>query len=103
MEELETELRRLDLWEEESPPDMALASKQPFCFDTLSFTQWLQWVFIPRTRSVLRLHTSLPSYSSIRPLAEEALRDHEGGGRLIGLIDRFDRLINSTCKAEARH
>ncbi|OYW90485.1 MAG: pseudouridine synthase, partial [Pseudomonadales bacterium 32-61-5] len=39
---IERELRVLGVWEALSPDPQALASREPFCVDTLSFEQWLQ-------------------------------------------------------------
>ena len=44
---IEAQLRQLNLWEEEAPTAEALASSEPFAIDTLSFTQWLQFIFLP--------------------------------------------------------
>lgn len=70
---LERELRRLDAWETQLPEPSRLASEVPFCHDTLEFTQWVQWVFIPRFRAVLEGDHPLPTASAIAPIAEDAL------------------------------
>ena len=36
---IEAELRKAGLWESEPPPREAIASSQPFCYDTLELTQ----------------------------------------------------------------
>jgi uncharacterized protein YqcC (DUF446 family) len=62
----------------------------------MRFTQWLQWVFVPRTRALLDAAGPMPETSGIRPMAEEALRDC--GWKtipLIVLLDRFDRMIDA--------
>lgn len=46
--ELTAELQRLERWQADHPGSEALASELPFCVDTLSFDQWLQFVLIPR-------------------------------------------------------
>lgn len=93
--DMEAELRRLDLWEPCRPPPAALLSTQPFCFDTLSFTQWLQWVFIPKVRGLITAGAALPANSDIYPLAEHVFdRPDYDGAALLELIGRFDSLIN---------
>ena len=92
---IEAEMRRIALWEQESPEPAALASLMPFCHDTLSFPQWLQWVFLPKMKQVLESGQDIPASSDIHPLAEYALADHpEEIQQLLLLIERFDRLIN---------
>ena len=93
--DIEAELRRLDLWEQEPPSAAALASTEPFCVDTLSFTQWLQFVFIPRMYALLEMERLPPGRCEIRPLAEQYFSE----GRLptaglIAAIGRLDELLN---------
>ncbi|MDZ7925176.1 MAG: YqcC family protein [Marinagarivorans sp.] len=40
------ELKRLGEWQATPPSPAQLASQWPFCVDTLTFYQWLQWVFV---------------------------------------------------------
>lgn len=76
--DMESGLRRLDLWEVAPPAPERLASAVPFCHDTLEFTQWLQWVFIPRMRAVLEGGHPLPADCSIAPIAEDAFARIDG-------------------------
>ncbi|WGL17534.1 YqcC family protein [Microbulbifer bruguierae] len=72
--ELEAELRNLDLWDAESPSAEALASTQPFCVDTLTLPQWLQFVFLPRMSQLVEMEMPLPKECGIAPMAEEFFR-----------------------------
>ncbi len=93
---IEREMRRLGLWEACPPPPQAFESNFPFCFDTLELHQWMEWVFIPRTRAILEAGLSLPEKSAIRPLAEESFRRFAlDTDRLEGLIGELDELINA--------
>ena len=100
--EIEAELRRRDRWEMQRPPTEYLASREPFCCDTLQVTQWLQWIFLPRMKVVLEGHEALPTESSIAAYAEECFRnDPEPWGRLIELLQRYDDLIGEAALAAA--
>ncbi|MBX2859429.1 MAG: YqcC family protein [Cellvibrionaceae bacterium] len=68
---LETELRELQLWQNQPPSKEALASTQPFCLDTLELHQWLQFVFIKRISQLLDSGGALPNRCDITPYAEE--------------------------------
>lgn len=68
--DVERELRVLGLWEDVEPSVEALASIQPFAVDTLSFTQWLQFIFIFKMRSFIE-EDNLPNSCAIAPMAEE--------------------------------
>jgi uncharacterized protein YqcC (DUF446 family) len=93
---LEQTMRRADAWDAEAPPRRLLTSKQPFCYDTLTFLQWLQWQMIPRMRQILDNHEDLPRNSAILPYAEEFVSDaHDDSRELLRLIGRFDELIST--------
>src|SRR5690554_1316710 len=70
LSELEAELQALGWWEAQAPSKLALQSQQPFCVDTLEFSQWLQWVFIPRMHSLAMSEDALPSQCAIYEMAE---------------------------------
>lgn len=95
--EIEAEMRTIGLWEEHRPPAEALASSAPFCFDTLEFTQWVQWILLPRVVQMIEQQQPWPKASDIAPLAEERLKvlDHDTD-RLLKLISDFDALINGS-------
>ncbi|MEG9488561.1 YqcC family protein [Mannheimia indoligenes] len=73
--DLEIALRVNQLWEATPPSPEALANEQPFCVETLTPTQWLQWVFIPRMRAILEATADLPRNFAITPYLEEALKN----------------------------
>lgn len=92
---IEAEMRRIALWESQAPDEQAMASLMPFCHDTMGFSQWLQWVFLPRMKAVLESQQDYPASSDIHPLAEYSLAEHgEKIHQLLALIARFDAFIN---------
>jgi len=92
---IEIELRELDVWQHEPLPDEAFESSQPFCLDTMEFTQWLQFVFLDRMKSLVEAGHPLPSVSGIAPMAEEHFRGRpESGDGLIQALDEMDRLLS---------
>lgn len=95
--ELEAELRRLGLWEDESPAAERLASRLPFCHDTLEFHQWLQWVFVPRLGELLGSGAELPHASGIAPLAEMTFAECQiEAEELVSILGRIDALLNAS-------
>ena len=92
---IEMELRRLRLWASDSPSDEALASAVPFAVDTLLFTEWLQFIFLPRMKALLENDAPLPTVSGMAPMAEEYFRGvRHDGGQLIRLLQTMDRLLS---------
>ena len=93
--DIEAELRQLNLWEAQTPSAEALASTEPFCVDTLNFTQWLQFIFIPRMYALVNVAQLPPGRCDIKPLAEEYFRNSRlDVARLQQSLGHLDRLIN---------
>lgn len=93
---IEAELRRLGLWSDTRPSAAALRSQMPFCFDTLAFEQWLQWVLLPRIWALLQQGAPLPPHSGIAPLAEVYFEQQAVEATdLIALLREFDRLLET--------
>lgn len=90
--DLEQELRALGLWAALPPPPVALASREPFCIDTLAFEGWLQWVFIPRMAQVIEAGGAVPAGCNIQPMGEEVFAHlgHRADG-LLAILGRVDR------------
>lgn len=100
--EVEANLRISGMWDAYQPAQEALVSSQPFCFDTLRFEQWLQWIFLPRMKQILEHSKPLPSKSSIFVYAQETLHKYDPpAANLLTLIKRFDDLI--AIQSAARH
>ena len=92
---IELELRELEVWEHEPLPDEAFQSTQPFCLDTMEFTQWVQFVFLDRMKTLVEAGHSLPSVSGIAPMAEEHFRGRpESGDGLIQALENMDQLLS---------
>ena len=69
--DIEKELRELRLWDSEMISEKALASEQPFAVDTMTFPQWLQFIFLPRMYFIIEQQLQLPGNCGISPMAEE--------------------------------
>jgi len=94
--DIEAQLRQLDQWDPVPPPPEALASKQPFCIDTLTLPQWLQFVFLPTLYAMLEEGRSLPDRCGIAPMAEEYFRGTGlGGAELVAALVRIDELLTN--------
>jgi uncharacterized protein YqcC (DUF446 family) len=69
--DIESELRTLGLWQHVPPSEKAMASDQPFCVDTLTLPQWLQFIFLPTLYGLIEQGRELPDRCSVAPMAEE--------------------------------
>lgn len=93
--QIEVQLKLLQLWQLDHPSVEALASREPFCCDTLKFEQWLQFVLIPRMGALIAGDHALPTAIAVAPMAEESFKDLGGNAtELINLIRAFDQLLS---------
>ena len=69
--DLEKELRESKLWAEQSPAPETLLSTEPFSIDLLTFTEWLQFIFLPKMYATIEASEDLPQSCSIAPMAEQ--------------------------------
>lgn len=92
--ELERHLRELSLWADVALSAHQLASTEPFCVDTLSFPEWLQFIFLPRMSVIIEAQIPLPAKSQIAPMAEEFFQGQlVNGAQVCAVLLRFDKLI----------
>lgn len=89
------EMEMQKLWAEQSPSADALASTQPFCVDTLMFSEWIQWLMIPRLQMMITQQMPLPQNSNMHAMAEEAFKTlNADTTQLESLIQQLDKALN---------
>jgi uncharacterized protein YqcC (DUF446 family) len=92
--DIEARLRQLGLWDKLPPSAEALASDQPFCIDTLTLPQWLQFIFLPTIYRMLEQQQPLPDRCAIAPMAEEFFRGSGlATGELLIALQQIDELL----------
>ena len=75
IEEIEREMKISGLWQSTPLPEETYAFTRAFAGDTMAYTQWLQFVFIPRVREVVAGRGDLPATSSV---AAQGVRELDG-------------------------
>lgn len=94
--DIEGQLRQLGMWDKIPPSSQALLSTEPFCVDTLTLPQWLQFIFIPTIYSMLEQQEALPERCGIAPMAEEFFRGTGLAiGKLVTSLERMDELLSA--------
>ncbi len=94
---VERELRRVGLWQSEPPPAEAFENDKPFCVDTMTFPQWLQFVMMERLEQLLHKGASMPAYCDTAPMAEEYFKAEGIEARaLIEAVRELDRLVTAS-------
>lgn len=107
---IEAEMKRLDMWQSEPLSSDSYEIKEAFGKDKMSFTQWLQFIFIPKVRGLILSNGPWPinsevsiyaaqqylffSASPIDPhqLMTNGSVDHRES-KLVALLSEFDKLF----------
>ena len=92
-DEIEAEMRSIGFWQTTPPRPEQLHFKQAFAMDTMTFAQWLQFIFLPRVREAIASN-EFPSSSSV---GAQAVREFDGdpdADRLVILLSEFDALFD---------
>lgn len=93
IDRIETELKRIGYWREEPLPPEMYQFTQAFAMDTMPFSYWLQFIFIPRVRSIIEEKGQFPRASMV---AAQAVREFDGvpeTSELISALSDFDALF----------
>ncbi len=103
LDELESALAAAKLLENDLPSKAALSSDAPFCYDSLQYHQWLQFVFLPKTRELVSEEAVPAARSQIAPFVEHEM---SGSGKYYGeiliAVKRLDKLLGALFVHEQR-
>ena len=103
LQQIEITMQQQGLWCAQSPSVLALASTSPFCIDTMSFCEWLQFVFIVKMGALVKQQLPLPQNMAIHPMAEEAFKPLAADTRQLSeLILAFDQLLTNYTTARSK-
>lgn len=104
LQQLEEDLKDLDLWSPASPAADAFESTTPFFHDRMAFSDWLQWVLIPRFRSLLDARLPFPDNCAIAPMAEvQYANKGPEYARLIRTLHELDKHVMAASRDETTH
>src|SRR5262249_32826861 len=93
--------RRIGFWQNQPLLPEQMGFTQAFAMDTMTFTQWLQFVFLPRVREAAASN-QFPSNSSV---GTQAVREFDGdpeAGDLVTLLSEFDALLDTPATVAIR-
>ncbi len=95
IQKIESVMQDLELYASVCPDGSAFESSAPFCYDTMSFLEWLQWVMFPKTLELIAREMPLPTVCEIHPLAEEEFKLLEQEtDALLEEVLKLDQLFN---------
>ncbi len=89
---IEAEMRKIGFWQSEPLRPEQLEFTQAFAMDTMTYAQWLQFIFLPRVREAVASN-QFPSSSSVGTQAVREFDCAPNADRLITLLAEFDGLF----------
>ena len=92
LEQIEAEMRQIGMWQGEALRPEQMEFTEAFAMDTMAFSQWLQFIFLPRVREAVAAN-HFPGSSSV---GAQAVREFDGvteASGLITLLSEFDGLF----------
>lgn len=92
--EIEAEMNRIGYWCAEPLPESAYDFHMAFAMDTMAFVQWLQFVFVPRVKSIIQQRGEFPASSQVGAQAIREFDSDPQAGRLVSLLCEFDSLFD---------
>ncbi len=102
MSRLQGELERLGLWSDTAPDARNINQEIPFCHDTLSLAEWLQWIFLPTLEEMLHRGANLPDKCEISAYADMVLPQQlseQDISELMEILRTFDEVLSQPRKA----
>lgn len=91
---IEDQLRQLQFWQNALPSAEAFASDLPFCYDTMAFPQWLQFIFLQKMHKLVLHISALPKACAIAPYAEEYFKSVDADTQTLSAhLAEIDKLL----------
>jgi len=91
--EIEDEMKRAGLWQEIPLRPEQYEFRQAFAMDTMAFSQWLQFIFVPRVKEIAASGGQFPAKSMVGAQAVREFDTQPGAERLVELLSEFDALF----------
>ena len=91
--EIEAEMRRIGMWQDQPIAHGQLDVKAAFGADKISFDQWLQFVFVPRVNEIVAVGGQFPSTSQVAAQAHREWDNRDNVDVLLKLLRDFDGIF----------
>ena len=92
LEQIESEMLRIGMWQDKPLEPDQYDFRAAFAGDTMTFSQWLQFIFIPNVRSAAA-SGKFPASSQVAARAVRELDGMDEASGLIHLLGEFDALF----------
>lgn len=91
---IELELKRLNVWSSEPIAEEKFNNMGAFGSKTMAFTEWLQFVLIPKVQAIIENKGLFPQKSNTATFAFREFDGWDEAKPLVDLLRGFDELFN---------
>ncbi len=91
---IEAAMREAGMWQDQPLPDEAYQFTKAFAMDTMAFSQWLQFIFLARIRSIIEERGKFPAQSMVAAQAVREFDTVREASEVSSVLSQFDRWIN---------
>ena len=91
--EIIEEMKRIGYWQADPLPVEAYDFRLAFAADTMSFEQWLRFVFVPRVNQIIAEKGDFPSQSQVGTAALKNFDGDDKASKLVRMLNEFDALF----------
>lgn len=82
------------VWETQRPPDSAFEDMGAFGMNSMPFTDWLRWVFVPNVERLITSNGPWPTSSQVSAKAAREGDTDEVVSSLVPALSAFDQLFS---------
>jgi uncharacterized protein YqcC (DUF446 family) len=98
IQEIEDMMEKLGYWQTEPLAPEAYDFKMAFGIDTMAFSQWLQFILVPRVHEIIETKGEFPPESHVAAQAVRELSGDPEGSELVRVLAEFDDLFGKESK-----
>jgi uncharacterized protein YqcC (DUF446 family) len=86
-------MKRIGYWSNDPLPEEAYDFREAFAMDTMAFSQWLQFILLPRVRLIIEQEGDFPTESMVGVQAAREFDGDADAAHLVSLLSEFDALF----------
>ena len=96
LDKIEAELKQAGYWQSTPLSEDKFNNMGAFGMNTMTFSQWLQFVFLPQARKAVSGEREFPSKSNVSAQAIREFDGDPGAETLVSLLCEFDAVVEGS-------
>jgi uncharacterized protein YqcC (DUF446 family) len=93
LDDIEAEMKNIGYWQDAPLKTEQYDFRAAFAMDTMAFSQWIQFIFIPLVRNIIIEKGQFPSNSAVGTQAVREFDGDDNAAQLVSLLSEFDALF----------